>query len=211
MRRGFTLIELLVVIAIIAILAAILFPVFLNAKQRAVQQQCLGNLRQLATAMNLYAGDNGGRLPNARVCMSWPSWEGARSVGDQVFPEEGQIFPYVNNKAIYLCPSDRGRVAEQFRGTSLEKNYALSYSMNFRLSWQLIGNFRRPKKVLLLVHESRRTINDGDFNWWATLDDQSEVHYDGTTVAYVDGHAAWKNHRKLQAARDGDDWEPFPQ
>ncbi len=62
-RKGFTLIELLVVIAIIAILAAILFPVFLAAKQRAQMATCLNNLKQLSSAFQQYALDNGGCLP----------------------------------------------------------------------------------------------------------------------------------------------------
>src|SRR4051794_1958509 len=56
-RRGFTLIELLVVIAIIAILAAILFPVFAHAREKARQTSCLSNLKQLSSAMLMYAGD----------------------------------------------------------------------------------------------------------------------------------------------------------
>ncbi|HOK55012.1 MAG TPA: prepilin-type N-terminal cleavage/methylation domain-containing protein, partial [Armatimonadota bacterium] len=59
-QSGFTLIELLVVIAIIAILASILFPVYASAKERARQVKCLSNLRQLATAIRLYADDNDG-------------------------------------------------------------------------------------------------------------------------------------------------------
>ena len=57
-RRGFTLIELLVVIAIIAILAAILFPVFAQAREKARQTSCLSNLRQLSTGMTMYAQDS---------------------------------------------------------------------------------------------------------------------------------------------------------
>jgi len=56
-RRGFTLIELLVVIAIIAILAAILFPVFAKAREKARQSSCLSNMRQLGTGMMMYAQD----------------------------------------------------------------------------------------------------------------------------------------------------------
>src|SRR3954463_137617 len=62
-RRGFTLIELLVVIAIIAILAAILFPVFAHAREKARQTSCLSNLRQLSSAMLMYAGDYDERFP----------------------------------------------------------------------------------------------------------------------------------------------------
>ena len=207
-RDGFTLIELLVVIAIIAILAAILFPVFVNAKHRAWQQHCLGNLHQLANAMIAYCGDNNGRLPNARVCMGWPSWEGSRWVGGEVRVDEGQIYPYVKNKSVYLCPSDKGLRAEQIRSAELAENYPLSYSMNYRLSWQSLGNMRRPSKVLVLIHESRETINDGDFNWGSSLDDQSNVHYDGTTVAYVDGHSKWQSHEQLGVARRKQEWVP---
>ncbi len=62
-KRGFTLIELLVVIAIIAILAAILFPVFANAKERARQAKCLNNLKQLTVAFQAYVDDNNGYTP----------------------------------------------------------------------------------------------------------------------------------------------------
>ena len=55
-KRGFTLIELLVVIAIIAILAAILFPVFAKARARAQDSACISNLKQIGTAVNMYAG-----------------------------------------------------------------------------------------------------------------------------------------------------------
>src|SRR5579884_1987255 len=63
MRRAFTLIELLVVIAIIAILAAILFPVFAQAKEAAKKTTCASNLKQWGLAFNMYATDNDDRLP----------------------------------------------------------------------------------------------------------------------------------------------------
>ena len=105
-RRGFTLIELLVVIAIIAILAALLFPVFSTAKERGRQIRCLNNLRQLATGIIMYCSDHGGTLPNARICMARPSWEGSSGVGSQVYPEKGQVWNWIKNKDLYLCPTD---------------------------------------------------------------------------------------------------------
>jgi prepilin-type N-terminal cleavage/methylation domain-containing protein/prepilin-type processing-associated H-X9-DG protein len=66
-RQGFTLIELLVVIAIVAVLAAILFPVFARAREKARQSTCLNNQRQLATALQLYAQDHDEYLPDQRA------------------------------------------------------------------------------------------------------------------------------------------------
>src|SRR5947199_3363258 len=68
-RRGFTLIELLVVIAIIAILAAILFPVFAQAREKARQTSCLSNQKQLGTAMSMYLQDYDERFPNWRTIV----------------------------------------------------------------------------------------------------------------------------------------------
>lgn len=213
--RGFTLIELLVVIAIIAILAAILFPVFANAKERSRQQTCLANLRQLATGVVLYASDNGGRSPNPRVCVTRPSWEGCVAVSNWVYPEKGQIHPYLKNTAIFMCPTDAKRRARNITGTTFDTRlYPLSYSMNFMLIDEptkrtvMLDTVRRTSKVLLLIHESRDTINDGDFNWLA-YDDQTKVHYEGSTVAYVDGHASYRTWKQLDDERKGGAWYPL--
>lgn len=214
-RHGFTLIELLVVIAIIAILASILFPVFANAKERARQQRCLANLRQLSIAVLTYASDNGGRAPNPRVCIAYPSWEGSGGVGQQVYPQRGQIFPYVKNTTVYTCPTDYRRPAIQCTSlnSTQQREYALSYSMNYKLINEqtrqtvVLDSVRRSGRVLLLIHESRDTINDGDFNWGSTLDIPSKVHYDGSTVVYLDSHAGWRSHEDLLATRS--QWDPL--
>jgi len=92
---GFTLIELLVVIAIIAILAAILFPVFARARESARASTCLSNLRQLGIAWHMYADDHDDAFP----CDSHASNPHPRLVR--------QLEPYVKNYQIFYCPSAR--------------------------------------------------------------------------------------------------------
>ncbi len=91
--KGFTLIELLVVIAIIAILAAILFPVFARAREKARQNSCLSNVKQLTLGIMMYANDYDEYMPP--VLAAWvvlPSWRTC-------------IYPYVKNLQIFQCPS----------------------------------------------------------------------------------------------------------
>ena len=212
-KRGFTLIEVLVVIAIVAVLAAILFPIFVGARERARQATCLTHLSQLGRAMRAYCDDWHGQFPTARVadgetpagtCLNWC---GSYAVGGTVQFERGQLYPYVRNTRIILCPSDRGRRAPQ---CSMNP-YPLSYSMNFMLSWRncetmakpgLPGSGRNTRlgKILLLVHEKRETINDGDFNWASYFDIPDDVHYDGTTILFCDLHAKWQNAKTIRAA-----------
>ena len=75
MRKGFTLIELLVVIAIIAILAAILFPVFARAREKARQTQCLSNVKQTMLAVNMYAQDYDETLPRLNIFVGGAGYE----------------------------------------------------------------------------------------------------------------------------------------
>src|SRR5437764_1841545 len=102
MRRtrtaAFTLIELLVVIAIIAILAAILFPVFAQAREKARQAVCLSNMKQIGLATTLYAQDWDEVLPPNRTVPRF---------ADPGAPSNylGSVVPYVRSRAIFLCPS----------------------------------------------------------------------------------------------------------
>ena len=105
--RGFTLIELLVVIAIIAILAAILFPVFARAREAARRASCASNLRQLGTATLMYVQDYDGQyFPHAGSLFWFGRVEGS-SVPRTVYREEGLLYPYIRNFDIQKCPSFR--------------------------------------------------------------------------------------------------------
>jgi prepilin-type N-terminal cleavage/methylation domain-containing protein len=105
-RRGFTLIELLVVIAIIAILAAILFPVFAKAREKARQINCVSNVRQMGMAIMQYAQDYDEsfppRLPDPQPGPAYPC-KPCRTIDWRVYS-----YPYVKNDQIYRCPSDGG-------------------------------------------------------------------------------------------------------
>ena len=98
-RKGFTLIELLVVIAIIAILAAILFPVFAKARDKARTTACLNNIKEIALAIQMYLGDWDGFYPMAT---------GNHSIVPGPPPTVGTgLMPYVeNNYAMWRCPND---------------------------------------------------------------------------------------------------------
>jgi prepilin-type N-terminal cleavage/methylation domain-containing protein len=99
-KRGFTLIELLVVIAIIAILAAILFPVFARMKERAKMTMCISNQRQVFFGIRQYQDDNDERYPPPPV----PFQRDDGSVWGFPVPQK-RLFPYVKNTGVFICPS----------------------------------------------------------------------------------------------------------
>jgi prepilin-type N-terminal cleavage/methylation domain-containing protein len=105
MRKAFTLIELLVVIAIIAILAAILFPVFAKAKEAAKKTQDLNNQKQLALGMFTYSTDSDDVFPSAYFHRAWNPASGGRVAGHNHW--SGVIFPYVKNWDIFVSPGDK--------------------------------------------------------------------------------------------------------
>lgn len=102
-RKGFTLIELLVVIAIIAILAAILFPVFMAAKAQAAKTKCLNNVKQIAQACIMYEDDNNGGMVPGYIVGQWGDWYSLiNKYLKQMNPGAGGGFEL---RGVYFCPS----------------------------------------------------------------------------------------------------------
>src|SRR4051812_7716570 len=100
-RNGFTLIELLVVIAIIPILAAILFPVFAQAREKARQTGCLSNLKQIGTGLMMYTQDYDEAYPCNWYGGLWPTMPNGRQ-----YKWMDALYPYVKNEQVFTCPSD---------------------------------------------------------------------------------------------------------
>ncbi|MDR3708482.1 MAG: DUF1559 domain-containing protein [Capsulimonadaceae bacterium] len=134
--KGFTLIELLVVIAIIAILAAILFPVFARAREKARQTTCASNLKQLGLALTQYVQDYDECFPGGMTigaAGSTSATQHALSLSDPVTAAAGytfngnswaqQLYPYVKSMGAYVCPDD---THAQYSGQSYAMNYNLA-------------------------------------------------------------------------------------
>jgi prepilin-type N-terminal cleavage/methylation domain-containing protein/prepilin-type processing-associated H-X9-DG protein len=137
-NRGFTLIELLVVIAIIALLAALLFPVFAAAREKARQATCLSNIKQLALAMLMYADDYDGVFVPAQDADNLMRWHGMRSSTAEPFdPTLGPLYQYFKNRQIKACPSFTtfGRGALAFEQGTGGYGYNAQYVGGSPLPW----------------------------------------------------------------------------
>ncbi|MGC9318091.1 MAG: type II secretion system protein [Armatimonadota bacterium] len=125
-RRGFTLIELLTVIGIIAVLVAILFPVFASARARARQARCLSNMQQIGQAIEGYVQDNGGFIPpwsitHPGVAPTWtPPPEAIRNVADpSVATWDVSIMSYLRNENLLICPDNPNPQAREARSYAI--------------------------------------------------------------------------------------------
>ncbi|MBV6459228.1 MAG: hypothetical protein HONBIEJF_02373 [Fimbriimonadaceae bacterium] len=132
MRRAFTLIELLVVIAIIAILAAILFPVFSQAKVASKKTASVSNLRQIGFAIMMYAEDNSGYPQH-----SSPSWWNPR------IRWTDRVFPYAKSEDIFIAPNAPLDIYGKVWAHNQQKKYG-GYGFNF----QYLGNARELLPLL---------------------------------------------------------------
>lgn len=189
-RRAFTLVELLVVIAIIALLAAILFPVFSRARENARRASCLSNLKQMGLAVMQYVQDYDETYPivAGSGTSTW-TW---------------QIYPYIKNHQIYRCLSAPDDGAEFNPATLSSLNAYSQYCMNnssfgsgvnpylatYNLSWPTrIAAVPKAAELILFMDATK----SGTTTFWCDVSQKSvdSRHFEGANIAFADGHAKW--------------------
>jgi prepilin-type N-terminal cleavage/methylation domain-containing protein/prepilin-type processing-associated H-X9-DG protein len=180
-RSGFTLIELLVVIAIIAILAAILFPVFARAREKARQTSCLSNLKQLGMAVYMYTSDYDECTPIGFSGLGW--WTGTW---------KERVYPYVKNYQLYECPSRKLGVPPNGYGT-----YGINAYIGEQVAYVSLAQITMPAETFALGEN-----DDGDWVMeprdgyglpppWPLPGWVKDHHNEGANFTFLDGHSKW--------------------
>jgi len=217
MRRAFTLIELLVVIAIIAILAAILFPVFARAKAAAKKTACLSNLNQIGHAIVIYMGDYDDVFPHALDASDkWAPqiWDFNPDFRNRIpyMPLLSEALqPYLKNHDVFMCPSDTGtQVLDNhfpepfFTAPSMYKVYQSSYFFRTEIAFRYFtqSSFNLPANVNVLFdgaghwHVPERALRpDDDGNAYFSLIKQYRYN-----TLFGDFHAKSLNFDQLSQA-----------
>ncbi|MEI6501182.1 MAG: prepilin-type N-terminal cleavage/methylation domain-containing protein [Armatimonadota bacterium] len=209
-RRGFTLIELLVVIAIIAILAAILFPVFAKAREKARQTSCLSNLKQLTLGFLQYTQDYDETFMPCRdpdnVFTASPMTGNAVTT---YWPQ--QVHPYLKNSQVLKCPSDATARPNVPTGTptrlevySYGRNYGYfngSGKATVAQQWTL-GAFPQPSETIMLMDTNGCGRGGPRLASWpanGTMSVDAAMtaqylmprHNEGSNLSFYDGHCKW--------------------
>ena len=213
MRRGFTLSELLVVFAIIAILAAILFPVFAKAREKARQSSCLSNEKQIMLAVLSYTQDYDELMV--------PQGIDTNADGTIEYTWRSLVLPYAKNAQIFQCPSKK--MTTTFNG-GLDYGFTAGYGVNV-VHWaagvptpppgQALGDVQYPSACVFIgeTDGSEAFANDGTnvhlgaggTDWKTASTGANYRHNDGSNFAFVDGHVKWNKPNSVKCTV-GDCW-----
>ncbi len=203
-RRGFTLIELLVVIAIIAILAAILFPVFARAREKARQTSCLSNLKQITLGTLMYAQDFDEMLPQGG---HWLYIGGVRTM----MYWTRAIEPYLKNTQLLMCPSSSYKSSPNgwnYGFVSQTTGYNGGTGSFVLPNGTSVPSYSAPVALARITAPAERVLVSDSTNfytvlhyWYRTDSPYSEVggayywvdgrHNGGANCGFLDGHAKW--------------------
>ncbi|MBD3293756.1 MAG: DUF1559 domain-containing protein [Armatimonadia bacterium] len=186
-RRGFTLIELLVVIAIIAILAAILFPVFARAREKARQASCLSNVKQMALGVLMYAQDYDEQWPYHYLLTSgtvqYPG--GGTNAGMMWY---NAIYPYVNNMQLFTCPSSSYKWNGNYTG-------GIRYGYSRYLGGDSMAEVDQPASTFVLgdsdYESGQSALSYVLYSTYSPRTFFAPRHNDGGNMGLADGHAKW--------------------
>jgi prepilin-type N-terminal cleavage/methylation domain-containing protein/prepilin-type processing-associated H-X9-DG protein len=206
-RRGFTLIELLVVIAIIAILAAILFPVFAQAREKARQAACQSNLKQIGTAFSMYVQDYDECFPNTGVGELWQGrywrWPLKPYLGYSRQADPTNSLKSSGSDAhILVCPSDP-TARTQWDSTSYAYSSAFYHtpeqvnkkSMGLPVVTQSLAAVQYPAAKALVGEWLSNHASPKDADWWK---------WDGArSYVFVDGHVRYLRARQVRPGVNG--------
>ena len=217
-RQGFTLIELLVVIAIIAILAAILFPVFAQAREKARAASCLSNMKQMGLALDMYASDYDETMPLYRdqvFDFGNPDSTTRKKSDGPWYPNYlWALQPYLKAKQIQACPS----VSIQEGGQEITPYSRASYMGNGAVMGKSLATVTSPADIIYVQEYRMLTrvawlrpactspTKCGGWCWWGVPDNRpgySNVHMEGGNFVYVDGHAKYKKNNALKSGDFG--------
>ncbi|HEY3329296.1 MAG TPA: DUF1559 domain-containing protein [Capsulimonadaceae bacterium] len=175
-KRAFTLIELLVVIAIIAILAAVLFPVFATAREKARQSSCASNEKQLGLGFLQYAQDYDEAMPSGQTSSGGDFGAGVLGCG-----WAGEVYPYLKAVGVYMCPSDS--TAQMIKSAAGQIVESVDYAYNANLPTVNVSKIIEPTRTVLLAEVTGSLVNISD----PQENDWSQQH----SVIDTGGHIRW--------------------
>ncbi len=191
--RAFTLLEMLIVIGIIAVLAAMLFPVFDAAKKSSKGSVCLSNLHQIGAATALYMGNYDGRYPVIvngfeRTDTSFTLLGRSQSDDPLMFPDLTEALrPYAKSDGIFVCPLDVGAqiALNMFKPSFAVNNFGTSYIVAELFNGQTESTWRDPSKATWVC--------DGSPSWHAPSFDPDDIKTNRVTAVFYDWHVALKS------------------
>jgi len=224
-KRAFTLIELLVVIAIIAILAAILFPVFARARENARRASCMSNLKQIGLGMMMYVQDYDERYPMnfQRITSTSPiiqtdstmpgmkyqsNYGSDSSTNHHYVTWMDEIYPYVKSLQVFDCPSQSEHIYASYGFSDAIAGWRSAYNNGITSNGvaMSMAAVNRPSQVILLLDYysyygvianpwNAKTWADPTYKYYG----QIAPHLDGGNICFADGHVKWQSAKIFQA------------